>query len=233
MQLTIVTQRGLPAFRVEVAPSDSIGKLTKTVGRKACIVGHKGLHFHNNTVLRLSIGKAWLKASDTVEELGIQNGAVVMMHVRNTPLISTSERGGFMPNKLPVHSFAATGYGFFVNVVTPTGRLIWRPKLFPNDDASKIVGEARTKTKCKTATLKYRRHSGETVRLDKGSKIVDLGMGQNDELVVHGLPDEQPHSSPRPAKPFASDSVNALARPGSAPPSRGRTWVPTGAANWP
>ena len=230
--LKIQSVTGIPAFKLSVAPTDTMMAVTKAAARKAHIVGDKGKHFHNHALLRLSRGKHWLDPKDSVEALGMKDGTVLMLHVRNQPL----NKVGVMPGKLVVHSFSAAGYGIFVDVATPAGRVIWRPKLFPHEDVGKLIEATARKAGCKGITLKYKRHSGETVKLAKGNKVGDYALGTNDVIVAYGLPEEEePVSSPRPNPPFRNGSFNALTRPGSAPatPTRPKPFLPVGATNWP
>ena len=52
---------------------------------------------------------------DVPEALGLQDGARLMLHIKNTPII----KGCVKPAPLPVHTFASEGYGFFMNIETP------------------------------------------------------------------------------------------------------------------
>ena len=43
------------------------------------------------------------------------------------------------------HSFGSDGYGFFVSVLTPDGKLLFRPKVFPDEAATRLIAEAGSK----------------------------------------------------------------------------------------
>lgn len=246
--LNVKNVAGLPSFKMAVAPADSILSVTKAAARKANIVDGKGKHFHNVGVIRLSMGvkgkHAWLNPKDSVEALGMRSGACVMLHINNVSLAKSGHNAATarVPVKLEVHTFASSGYGFWVNLVSPAGRHLGRRiKLQPHEDLSVTVAEARRKMACKTLTLKYKRHSGETVKLAKGTKVVDLGIGQDGDLMVFGLPDqaeELPPSSPRPSPGFSPNSFGSfhkLARPGTAPAksTSSAPFLPVGPTNWP
>jgi len=233
--LVIKTVSGLPAFRLTVSPTDSIGDVTKAAAKKANI---------GKSICRLSLGirgtHSWLNYKDSVEALGLKDGAIIMLHVKNTPLIKNINR----PPPLAVHSFASSGYAFFVDVVTPRGRHIFRPRLAWHDDVGALLEATAKRASCKSIVVKYKRLDGSTVKLEKGHKVSEYGLGQDDTLYVHGIPGEEAPKPP-PLSRFDSgsfsnlsaDSPRSRARPGSAgslmSASGGSPWVPTGPTNWP
>ena len=217
--LVVRTVSGLPAFKLSVDATDSIGAVTKACAKRANIP---------KNICRLSLGvrgmHSILNVRDSVEGLGLKDGTVVLLHVKNTPLI----KGLVRPAPLPVHSFASEGFGFFVNVVTPVGRHIFRPKITWTEDVGRVLEATRTRTSCKTATLKFKGLDGAKVKLEKGRKVSAYNMAANDELVVHGLPGERPPAPPRPLSSFGSSSFNVTApdSPRSRPSSAGLVGAP-------
>ena len=200
MQLKVRTTTNMPAFNMSVQPTDSILAVTKAAAKKANV---------KKPFIRLSRGRSWLNPKDSVEALGMKDGTVVMLHVRNQPLIKNIN----CPPALPVFSFASGGYGFFISVVTfVTRKEIWRPKVFPTEDLGKLVLATARKAKCKECTIKFKRPSGETVKIEKGKNVMDYDIRANDELVVHGLPEEQDQTAPRTHMRFSSGSLNARSR---------------------
>ena len=146
------------------------------------------------------------------------------------------------PPPLPSYSFASDGYGIYVNVVTPAGRLIWRPKLFWHETLGKMIDATLRKAKCKNGTIMHNRQT-----LEKKRKVNEYEIRPNDDLIVMGL-DEPPPPTPTPLNSFGSGSFNARV-PGSSLPSpatsprlnsarsgsagSSRSWLPVGPTNWP
>ena len=228
VMLKVRTTTNMPAFNMAVNPTDDIMKVTKMAARKANV---------NKPFVRLSVGKHWLKPRDTVEELGMRDGTVVMLHIKNQHII----KGLNAPPPLTVFSFASSGYGFFVDVVSfVTRKVIWRPKLFPMEDLTAMIEATKRKAKCKTLTIKFKRPSGETIKLEKGTKVMDYDIRANDELVVHGLPEDREPTSPKPHVMQYGSGMNMLSRSSRKvmPTTDGSiaqtdAWLPVGPTNWP
>merc|ERR1711988_1942928 len=112
---------------------------------------------------------------------------------------------GIVPVKLASYTFASDGFGFFVDVAAPSGRHIFRLKLFPNDQLHTVVDTVQAKTNCPEAVIKYKRHTdGANVNLAKerrGRTVFDLGIRRDDELVLHGHPDDEVEGDWEPALP--------------------------------
>ena len=68
--------------------------------------------------IRLSANSKLLSSSSTVAALGLSEADTIMLHVKVGQQASTGSRSS------PAPSFGAQGYGFFVNIVTSTGRAL-------------------------------------------------------------------------------------------------------------
>ena len=229
VMVKVRTTTNVPAFSMSVSPTDDIMKVTKMAARKANV---------NKPFVRLSLGKHWLKPKETVEELGMRDGAVVILHIKNQPIIKNLTA----PPALPVFSFPSGGYGFFVDLVSAvTRKVIWRPKLFPFGDLGAMLETTKRKAKCKTITIKFKRPSGETVKIEKGKRVLDYDIRANDQLVVHGLPEDQEPTSPIThvmqygsgmyMRSRSSRKVVPTTMDGAIPQTQ--DWLPVGPTNWP
>ena len=227
MQLTVVTTSGLPAFKLPCEPTDTIAAIIKSTAKKANV---------DKAIVKLSMGTrgnaSWLNKKDSVEALGLQDGARLMLHIKNTPII----KGCVKPAPLPVHTFASEGYGFFMNIETPRGKYLFRTKVVYHEGVGSLIDLVRRRTECPNAVLKYRRIDGTTVKLEKGHKVKEYDLRADGVIVVYGIPGERAPKPP-PTPVFVSRSFNSLTDPMALSPrpnSAGkRIWMATGPVSGP
>ena len=151
-----------------------------------------------------------MNPKDSVQALGLKDGALVMLHVKNAPLVK-----GDAP--LPCHSFSSEGYGFFINLVNQQGTPLFRPKIAHNDTTDKLVKIVSARLDAKGLKLKVQ---SSRERLKPGKKISDYLLAQNDTVVVLGLPGDAAPKSETPRNLIhdvsSVSTFNERARPNSA-----------------
>ena len=242
MQLIVRTQAGLPAFKLEVDGGDTFQKVTAMAAKKGNVVKKtwdgKVMKLVPAKVglARLSWGINFLNPADTPDSLGFTGGEVLKLRIANSPIVRTQA-------PLPVHSFAAEGFRFFISVTTRTGMELFKLKVGPNDKFGSILDRAIQRFGV-TQSLRGRpleisapascklKFMGKTLKLSE--RILDADIKVGDQIELHGIdgikvPKPPPAALSRPG----SGSHNALARttsgslPGS-PEGSPRQWLPTG-----
>lgn len=251
VQLNILTVSGMPAFSLHANATATVEQLVKAAAQKASISKKdfkKGKLVDAKQVdgVRLSLGRKFLQAQDTVQSLGLQNGSSLLLHVRGQALVK-----GTSP--LPSFSFSSEGYGFYVNISAASGKALFRIKITPRDTAEQAMVCALRRAKISLG-LKPTAKGAAKFRfkgrpLPPKCNLVDEGVMMNDELVLHGLAGEEAPPSMAAdgtedadgnyvrslVRPSSVGSFNALARsprgmpspPGSPP----RQWLPVGASS--
>ena len=136
-QLVVNTVSGVRAFTLDATPSHTVKQLQVAAARKACVIkksftNMKLVDVKDDVPVRLSLGRTFLSPKETVAELGLKNGTVLVLHVNKTPLVRSQA-------PLPTFSFGAEGYGFFVRVVTPSGQPLFKHKVTPRDLLSRVM----------------------------------------------------------------------------------------------
>jgi hypothetical protein len=107
MQLSVQTSGGLPAFKLSAEATDTVDALLSAAAKK-CRLSKEDIRFSSS-------GRV-LSGGSTVQALGLSEGDALLLHVKIGQQPTTSHRSS------PAPSFGTQGYGFFVNVVTSTGR---------------------------------------------------------------------------------------------------------------
>ena len=214
------TVAGMFAFKLPAAPSDTVAHLNVRAGKLARVhrltwKNMKLVHNKEVEVVRLSLGRTFLRPTDSVAGLGLRDGARLMLHVKATPLVRSSA-------PLPVFSFGREAYDIWVNICSPSGRSLFRLKLSPTMDAKKAVEAAVGRAKisgfgdAQDAELRFR-----GMPLKPGRPLSVYRINTGDEVDLHGLGDDEEEPPPTPRSPLsrtASHSHNVLASPGRGAP---------------
>ena len=220
--LMIDTVCGIPAFKVQVGPDETIRSLQIKCAKAAHVntLTWKNMKLINNKEdvrVRLSRGRVFLKPTDTVAALGLQNGSRLMLHTRSRPLIPNYNGHPLvMTAPLPVYSFGREDYDLWVNVCAPNGQRLFKLKLTSEMNTTKVISMAVKQAKLRGfGDLEQAAENGEVklkhkgVEMKPGKSISVYHVQTGHEIDLHGLGEQyEAPSSPAP-------SLLQLLRPGS------------------
>jgi len=204
--LIIDTVCGIPAFKIQAGANDTVAHLQIKCAKQARVNAliWKNMKLVNNqehAKVRLSRGRTFLRATDTVAALALQNNAHLMLHIKNQPLIPNFNGNPLVRvAPLPVYSFGREDYDIWVNICAPNGRMLFRLKLTAEMDAQQAIKAAIKQAKLRGFSEPVGpelKHKGVTLQAGKQIHVYRIGAG--DELDLHGL---GPAFDPPPAEPY-------------------------------
>ncbi|KOO32632.1 hypothetical protein Ctob_010538 [Chrysochromulina tobinii] len=201
--LMIDTVCGIPAFKVQVGPDETIRSLQIKCAKAAHVntLTWKNMKLINNKEdvrVRLSRGRVFLKPTDTVAALGLQNGSRLMLHTRSRPLIPNYNGHPLvMTAPLPVYSFGREDYDLWVNVCAPNGQRLFKLKLTSEMNTTKVLSMAVKQAKLRGfGDLEQAAENGEVrlthkgVEMKPGKSISAYHLQTGHEIDLHAGDDD-------------------------------------------
>ena len=178
MQLVVKSAGFVQTFRVSVQPHDDVITLTSAVAKRASL---------KPNLIRLSHAGRLLESRFTMQMLGLAEGDNLQLHVKVGHQPAGSD---ITPTN---DGFGADNIGYFIHVVTASGRAFFRPKVNPSDDVGQIldaaVSRARSmglgQSRAKAAGSAYPQLRFRGRVLKRGKTVEWYSIAAGDELVLH------------------------------------------------
>ena len=185
MLLAVQPPPGYKAFKLTILSTDKVDALLAQAAKHARLP---------RAAIRLSRRGVLLMSDRSVESYNLSEADSLTLHIK----VGYEPQSDVQRTGPATHSFGSDGYGFFVSVLTPDGKLLFRPKVFPDEAATSLIAEAGSKLRdslgaAPRAALALHLR-GQQVSKDR--TIAENGIRAGDELVLHASP-----SQPKPTEP--------------------------------
>ena len=131
MLLAVQPPPGYKSFKLTILSTDKVDALLAQAAKHARLP---------RAAIRLSRRGVLLMSDRSVESYNLSEADSLTLHIK----VGYEPQSDVQRTGPATHSFGSDGYGFFVSVLTPDGKLLFRPKVFPDDFSETTRSESRS-----------------------------------------------------------------------------------------